>query len=72
MARTIAEVEADLVYFYELRRKPQSYEVGDSGSTRRATNATLSEINTTIIRLEAEKNRITRGGIRVRGVAPIG
>lgn len=50
----------------------QSYEITESGSSRRLTRANLTEVKNMINYWEQRVMRLSRGGIRVRGVQPLG
>lgn len=65
---TDEEYLAELVAARTKALQAQSYSIKD----RAATRANLTEINNEIKRIERKIARTTDGGIRVRGVTPVG
>jgi len=62
------EYLAELIVARSKALQAQSYSIKD----RAATRANLTEINNEIKRIERKIARTTDGGIRVRGVTPVG
>jgi 5-bromo-4-chloroindolyl phosphate hydrolysis protein len=62
------EYLAELIVARSKALQAQSYSIKD----RAATRANLTEINNEIRRIERKIARTTNGGIRVRGVTPVG
>jgi hypothetical protein len=65
---TDEEYLAELTVSRSKALQAQSYSIKD----RAATRANLTEINNEIKRIERKIARTTDGGIRVRGVTPVG
>ena len=65
---TDEEYLAELIVARSKALQAQSYSIKD----RAATRANLTEINNEIKRIERKIARTTDGGIRVRGVTPVG
>lgn len=74
MARSAADIQADLDAAYAARReamKVAGYSYGSAnGASRSAQRQSLKDLNETIKQLETELANVTRGGIRVRGITP--
>jgi bacterioferritin (cytochrome b1) len=74
MARSAADIQADLDVAYAARReamKVAAYSHGSAnGASRSAQRQSLKDLNETIKDLESQLATATNGGIRVRGITP--
>jgi len=72
---TLEQAEAKLAGWMDADDKVQggqSYSISSGGGSRTLTRANSSEINKQIIFWDKQVKRLSRGGIRMRGVSPIG
>lgn len=75
MAITLAQAEAKLVLIlaaYDKAVAAQSYSISSGGGGRSTSRQDLDSLEKAISFWEKKVERLTRGGIRVRGVVPIG
>lgn len=72
---TLAQAETKLsqaMTAYENALEAESYSIGDGNASRSVSRARLDDLQKAVEYWEARVSRLSRGGIRVRGVTPVG